>query len=246
MPVWRIGSTRTRDKDDGVLMAGMGQDLSAWQGVARPERVNLEGRYARLEPLDAAKHGAELFESAQAPGADDRFRYLFEETPDDMADFSPWLERAVASPDPLFFAVIDRATGRAEGRQALMRIDPVHGVIEIGNILWGPAIARSRVATEALYLFAAYVFDTLGYRRFEWKCNNGNAPSKRAAPRFGFTHEGVFRNHMVTKGRNRDTAWFAMTDDEWPRLKAGYEVWLDPANFDAGGQQKAKLAFPEV
>jgi RimJ/RimL family protein N-acetyltransferase len=221
-------------------------DLSGWQGVPRPERVILEGRYARLEPLDAGKHGAQLLASAQAPGADDRFRYLFEETPADLADFTPWLEKAAASADPMFFAVIDRATERAEGRQALMRIDAVHGVIEIGNILWGPAIARSRVATEALYLFAAYVFDTLGYRRFEWKCNNGNEPSKRAAPRFGFAHEGVFRNHMVTKGRNRDTAWFAMTDYDWPRLKAGYGAWLNPANFDETGQQRAKLTFPEV
>lgn len=224
-------------------MQNANADLSGWLGAPRPERVVLEGRYARLEPLDAGRHGAELFQSAQQPGADDRFRYLFEETPSDYEDFMPWLEKAVASPDPMFFAVVDRATGRAEGRQALMRIDAVHGVIEIGNILWGPAIARSRVATEALYLFATYVFDNLGYRRFEWKCNNGNEPSKRAAPRFGFAHEGVFRNHMVTKGRNRDTAWFAMTDDDWPRLKAGYEAWLNPANFDADGQQRAKLAF---
>ena len=227
-------------------MQGVTRDLTGWQGVARPERVVLEGRYARLEPLDAGKHGSQLLASAQAPGADDRFRYLFEETPGDLAEFTPWLERAAASPDPMFFAVIDRATGQAEGRQALMRIDPVHGVIEIGNILWGPAIARSRVATEALYLFAAHVFDGLGYRRFEWKCNDGNEPSKRAAPRFGFAFEGVFRNHMVTKGRNRDTAWFAMTNDDWPRLKAGYEAWLDPANFDAAGQQRAKLAFAAV
>lgn len=218
-------------------------DLSTWQGAPRPERATLEGRYARLEALDAAKHGAELFASAQAPGADGRFRYLFEETPGDFEAFSPWLEKAAASADPMFFAVIDRATGRAEGRQALMRIDTVHGVIEIGNILWGPAIARSRIATEALYLFAAHVFDDLGYRRFEWKCNNGNEPSKRAAPRFGFTFEGVFRNHMVTKGANRDTAWFAMTDDDWPRLKAGYQAWLEPSNFDADGQQKTKLVF---
>ena len=140
--------------------------------------------------------------------------------------------------------MIDRATGRAEGRQSLMRIEPVHGVIEVGNILWGPAIARTRVATEALHLHAAYVFDTLGYRRFEWKCHNMNEPSKRAALRFGFTFEGVFRQHMVTKGRNRDTAWFAMTDGDWRgRLRAGYEAWLRPGNFDAAGRQKGKLTF---
>ena len=143
----------------------------------------------------------------------------------------------------MFWAVIDRATGRAEGRQALMRITPEHGVIEIGNILWGPAIARSRIATEALFLFAQYAFDALGYRRFEWKCNDLNEPSKRAALRFGFSAEGVFRRHMVTKGRNRDTAWFAMVEDDWPRLHAGYEAWLRLENFSPEGQQIARLTF---
>jgi RimJ/RimL family protein N-acetyltransferase len=218
-------------------------DLSDWKGVPRPERVTLEGRYVRLEPLDAARHGAGLFSSAQQPGADDRFRYLFEETPPDLATLTAWLEKVSASPDPLFFAVVDKQTGRAEGRQALMRIDATHGVIEIGNILWGPAIARTRMATEALYLFASYAFDTLGYRRFEWKCNNLNEPSKRAAARFGFTFEGVFRQHMVAKGNNRETAWFAIIDSEWPRLQAGYEAWLRPENFDAVGQQKSPLTF---
>ncbi len=129
-------------------------DLSNWKGAPRPERINIVGRYALLEPLDPARHGADLFASAQAPGADDRFRYLFEEAPADAAAFNAWIEKAAAGADPFFYAVIDKATGRAEGRQSLMRIDPVHGVIEIGNILWGPAIARSRVATEALFLFA--------------------------------------------------------------------------------------------
>jgi RimJ/RimL family protein N-acetyltransferase len=218
-------------------------DLSNWKGVPRPERIALEGRYTRLEPLDPAAHGTQLLASAQKPGADDRFKYLFEEPPADMAALMPWLERASTSTDPLFFAVIDRQTGRAEGRQSLMRIDATHGVIEIGHILWGPAIARTRVVTEALYLFATHAFDTLGYRRFEWKCHNLNEPSKRAALRFGFTFEGVFRQHMVAKGRNRDTAWFAIIDADWPRLKAGYEAWLRPDNFDADGQQRSKLTF---
>jgi len=218
-------------------------DLANWSGVPRPERITLEGRYVRIEPLDPARHGAELFASAQAPGAEDRFRYLFEDAPADYAAFSPWLEKSASSTDPLFFAVIDKRTGRAEGRQALMRIDSTHGVIEIGSILWGPAIARSRATTETLYLFASYVFDTLGYRRFEWKCNNLNEPSKRAAERFGFTFEGIFRQHMVAKGLNRVTAWFAMIDADWPRLKAGYERWLSPENFDEAGQQKSKLTF---
>ena len=218
-------------------------DLTNWKGVARPERITLEGRYTRIEPLDTARHGDDLLASARAPGAEDRFRYLFEDAPADRAAFSPWLEKAVSSADPLFFATIDKRTGRAEGRQALMRIDNAHGVIEIGSILWGPAIARSRVTTETLYLFASYVFDTLGYRRFEWKCNNLNEPSKRAAERFGFVYEGIFRQHMVAKGQNRDTAWFAMIDADWPRLKAGYERWLSPENFDEAGQQKTKLTF---
>jgi RimJ/RimL family protein N-acetyltransferase len=122
-----------------------------------------------------------------------------------------------------------------------MRIDPVHGVIEVGNILRGPAIARTRVATEALYLFAEYVFDTLGYRRFEWKCNDRNEPSKRAAERFGFTFEGIFRQHMVTKGENRNTAWFALIDGDWSFAKQGYQAWLGPENFGDDGQQKAGL-----
>jgi RimJ/RimL family protein N-acetyltransferase len=218
-------------------------DLTNWKGVARPERISLEGRYTRIEPLDPARHGEDLYASAQAPGAEDRFRYLFEDAPADRAAFSPWLEKAASGTDPLFFATIDKRTGRAEGRQALMRIDSTHGVIEIGSILWGPTIARSRATTETLYLFASYVFDTLGYRRFEWKCNNLNEPSKQAAERFGFTFEGIFRQHMVAKGKNRDTAWFAMIDADWPRLKAGYERWLDPQNFDETGHQKTKLTF---
>jgi RimJ/RimL family protein N-acetyltransferase len=222
-------------------------DLSSWNGVPRPQRIVLDGRYARLEPLDAGRHESELLQSALEPGADIRFRYLFEETPGDAVVFRSWIEKAARSDDPLFFAVINKKTGRAEGRQALMRIDPVHGVIEIGNILWGPAIARTRVATEALYLFAEYVFDTLGYRRFEWKCNDRNEPSRRAALRFGFTFEGIFRQHMVTKGENRNTAWFAMTDGDWSLAKNAYQAWLRPENFHDDGQQKAGLkiqAFP--
>lgn len=226
-------------------MDGDDDDLSGWTGAPRPARVVLEGRYARLEPLDPARHGPDLLASARREGAEERFRYLFEDAPgEDAAGFAVWLEGAATSGDPMFWAVVDRATGRAEGRQALMRITPEHGVIEIGSILWGPAIARTRVATEALFLFARHAFDDLGYRRFEWKCHDRNAPSKRAALRFGFRAEGVFRQHMVAKGRNRDTAWFAMTDGDWrPRLRAGYEAWLAPENFDAAGRQRAPLTF---
>jgi len=207
---------------------------------ARPERVTLAGRYARLEPLDPARHGDELFAASMAPGAEERFRYLFE-APEDRGAFGAWLARAAASGDPLYCAVIDAASGRCEGRQALMRIVPEHGVIEIGSILWGPAIARTRVATEAFFLAARYVFDELGYRRFEWKCNARNEPSRRAAARFGFTYEGSFRQHMLVKGENRDTAWFSIIDREWPALKRCFERWLAPSNFDAEGRQKRRL-----
>jgi RimJ/RimL family protein N-acetyltransferase len=216
-------------------------DLRGWHARARPARVTLEGRYCRLEPLDPERHGETLFAAAMAPGAEARFRYL-SESPQERSAFQGWLERAAASEDPLFFGVIDRVSQRCDGRQALMRIVPEHGVIEVGSILWGPAIARTRVATEAVFLCACYVFETLGYRRFEWKCNARNEPSKRAAVRFGFTPEGVFRQHMVVKGHNRDSAWFAMLDGEWPVIREAYERWLDPANFDGHGRQKARLA----
>ncbi|HEX2826800.1 MAG TPA: GNAT family protein [Burkholderiales bacterium] len=216
-------------------------DLSTWQTRPRPERITLEGRYCRLEPLDPARHGDALFDASMAPGAEERFRWL-PDGPQDRASYQQWLERTARSEDPLFFAVIDRTSGRAEGRQALMRTTPEHGVIEIGNILWGPRMARTRIATEAFFLHARYAFDDLGYRRFEWKCNDLNQPSRNAAARFGFTFEGVFRQHMVVKGRNRDSAWFSMLDGEWPRIKAAYERWLDPDNFDREGRQRSALA----
>ena len=159
----------------------------------------------------------------------------------DRTGFEGWLERSAGSSDPLFWAVVDKRTGRAEGRQALMRIDAGHGVIEIGSILWGPAMAGTRVATEAQFLFACHVFDDLGYRRFEWKCDDRNQASKRAALRFGFRFEGIFRQHMVVKGQNRDTAWFSIIDHDWPALKARYLAWLDPANFDGEGRQRQRL-----
>jgi RimJ/RimL family protein N-acetyltransferase len=151
------------------------------------------------------------------------------------------MERNEASDDPIFFAVIDTASGRVAGRQTFMRIDEKNGVGEIGNIYWGPLISRKPAATEALYLFARHIFDDLGYRRFEWKTNNNNEASKRAAVRFGFQPEGVFRQHLVVKGENRDTAWFSMIDSEWPLVRKALESWLDPANFDAGGKQVRRL-----
>ena len=215
-------------------------DLAGFTARPRPQRVVLEGRYCRLEPLDAARHAATLFAASSGPGAEERFRYLAEPAPDEAA-FAAWIDRAARSDDPLFHAVVDRASGHAEGRQSYLRTTPEHGVIEIGHVLWGPGIARTRVATEALGLYAAHAFDVLGYRRFEWKCDARNEPSRRAALRFGFTYEGTFRQHMVVRGQNRDTAWFAMTDGEWPAIRERLAAWLEPSNFDEAGRQGTPL-----
>ena len=214
--------------------------LSHWTPRPRPERRAHEGRYLRLEPLDA-RHRDELFAAGSGEGAEALWRYL----PNDLTDraaFDPWLDGAATSEDPLFFAAVDRETGRAEGRLSLMRIDPGNGVIETGHLLFGPRLSRTRGATEAIYLLARHVFDDLGYRRFEWKCNDLNEPSKRAALRFGFAFEGVFRQHMVVKGENRDTAWYSILDGEWPARRRAFERWLDPENFDEAGRQRLSLA----
>jgi RimJ/RimL family protein N-acetyltransferase len=166
----------------------------------RPERVVLDGRYARLEPIGPSRV-ADLYRASHEGDAERRFTYLFEQPPQSEAEMAAYVDQVSALEDPMVWAVIDKARGTAEGRQSLMRITPEHGVIEIGGIYWGPRLARTRVATEALYLHAAYAFDRLGYRRFEWKCNDLNAPSKAAALRFGFSFEGVFRQHMVVKAR---------------------------------------------
>jgi RimJ/RimL family protein N-acetyltransferase len=214
--------------------------MSAPQPARPPRRVVLDGRYTRLEPL-AQVHAEDLLAAARVPDMDERFAYLPADPPATVGAFRDWIVERSTHTDPILFAVIDRATGRAGGWQQLMRIEPAHGVIEIGNVYWGPAVAKTRLATEALYLFARHIFEDLGYRRFEWKCNNRNEPSKRAAGRFGFTFEGVFRQHMIARGENRDTAWFSMLDSEWPERKAGFERWLDPANFDETGRQKSPL-----
>ena len=210
--------------------------------ASAPERIVLDGRYARLEPLDAGRHGDDLHVASTPPDRAARFRYMPELPPDAPEPFREWLAAAAGSADPLFFAVIDRATGRAEGWQTFLRITPVHRCIEIGNIYWGPGIAGTRIATEAMYLFAVYALETLGYRRYEWKCDALNAPSRRAALRFGFTYEGHFRRAVIIRGRNRDTAWFSIIDEEWPALKAAYESWLAPENFDVRGRQRTRLS----
>jgi len=237
MPGTRPGMTS--EKVTGMTET---KDLSRWTPRQRPQRNPMAGRYARLEPLDVAKHGDQLFEACNTTDADRLWRYSADGPYPTRESFEPWLQKAAASDDPLMFVVIDKATGRVEGHQTYLRITPDHGVIEIGYILWGPRIGRTRVATEAFYLFAAHVFDDLGYRRYEWKCDNANTPSKEAALRFGYSFEGIFRQHMVRKGQNRDTAWFSMLDSEWPRIRRAFQDWLAPENFASDGQQKTKLA----
>jgi len=207
----------------------------------RPERVTLPGRAVTLVPLDAEAHADSLFHKANGGERDRVWTYLFDGPYADPQVFKASLAAKAQSEDPLFFAIIDNASGEAFGYQTFLRIEPAHRVIEVGNILYTPAMQRTIGATEAQYLFAAHVFDELGYRRYEWKCNNLNAPSKRAALRYGFSFEGVFRQHMIVKGRNRDTAWFAMLDSEWPRRREAFERWLDPGNFDTAGRQKVSL-----
>jgi RimJ/RimL family protein N-acetyltransferase len=216
-------------------------DLSNWSGRAPVEKKSLEGQFVRLEPLDIDKHGRGLFEAATLSDADDRFQYLPEIPPASFEEMQPWLEKAESSIDPLYFAVIDKASGKVAGRQTFLRTDAKNAVTEIGHIYWSALISRKPATTEAFYLFARYVFDELGYRRFEWKCNDANVPSKRAAIRYGMSAEGVHRQALVVKGKNRDTAWFSMLDHEWPLCRAAFDAWLSPDNFDAGGQQVERL-----
>ena len=206
----------------------------------RPVHVTLRGRHVTLVALEAA-HAPALYAGSHGGGAESVWTYLFNGPFKDLAEFAADVEIKAKAADPLYYAVIDNATGQAVGYQSLMRIDPAHRVIEVGGIMYTPAMQGTIGSTEAQYLFARHVFDDLGYRRYEWKCNDLNAPSKRAASRLGFTFEGVFRQHMIVKSRNRDTAWFSMLDSEWPARRAAFERWLDPANFDAEGRQKTRL-----
>jgi RimJ/RimL family protein N-acetyltransferase len=203
----------------------------------RPQRVTLDGRYVRLVPLDAATHAGDLWNLVSPPEHDGLWAYLFDGPYRERAAFEASLAKKATSDDPLFFAILEQPSGRAVGYASLMRIEPAHRVIEVGNILYTPALQRTTGATEAMYLLARHVFDDLGYRRYEWKCNARNEPSRRAALRLAFTFEGIFRQHMIVKGENRDTAWFSMLDGEWPARKAAFERWLDPANFTNGVQE---------
>jgi RimJ/RimL family protein N-acetyltransferase len=192
-----------------------------------------------LEPLDPARHGDQLY--AETTGADSTWDYLAYGPFSSHDEFVRWLEQRAPLDDPLTFAIIDRASGSARGLASFMRMDPTNGVIEIGHIWLSPRLQRTRQATEAIHLMSRYAFE-LGNRRLEWKCDALNAASRRAAERFGFVFEGVFRQHMVIKARNRDTAWYSITDAEWPSRRAAFEAWLAPDNFDSSGDQKRALA----
>jgi RimJ/RimL family protein N-acetyltransferase len=207
----------------------------------RPARVTITGRHIRIVPVDPAAHAHALYTGSHGPGHEDLWRYLFTGPYPDEASFREYLAQRAASEDPLFFTILD-AGGEPAGYASLMRIEPVHRVIEIGNILYLPTLQRTVGATEAMYLFARYVFEDLGYRRYEWKCDSRNEPSRRAALRLGFTYEGIFRQHMIVKGQNRDTAWYSMLDGEWSARKEAFEKWLDPANFSTDGRQRSSLS----
>jgi len=204
----------------------------------QPAAVTLEGRCGAVERLKPLKHAESLWEALC--GHDKLWTYMAYGSFPDEGAFSRWLASRETLNDPYYYAVVE-PSGRAVALATLMSIRPDMRVVEVGNILLSPSLQRTVLATEAQYLLARYAFETLRYRRYEWKCHALNAPSRRAALRFGFTFEGIFRSHMIVKGRNRDTAWFAMLEEEWPARKAAFQRWLDPGNFDAQGRQKQSL-----
>jgi RimJ/RimL family protein N-acetyltransferase len=209
-----------------------------WQPAALPSREPLRGSHVVLRPVEGSDAEA-LFAASKDPAI---WTYLPYGPYSSVDELRVRLADIEASADPLFYAVI--RDGIPEGIASYLRIKPEHGTIEIGHIWFGTPLQRTIAATEAIFLLARHAFDQLGYRRLEWKCNALNAKSRRAAERFGFTFEGVFRNHQVVKGRNRDTAWYAITDEEWPAIRAAFESWLAPSNFDDQGRQRAALAAP--
>jgi RimJ/RimL family protein N-acetyltransferase len=205
-----------------------------------PDLSPIVGDTVVLEHVDSRRHAEPLY--AASTGADELWTYLAYGPFENRDAFTRWLGDRAASRDPIFYAVIDRASGAARGMASFMRIEPEHRVIEIGHIWFAPMLQRTRQATEAIYLMARHAFDDLGYRRLEWKCNALNAASRRAAERFGFTFEGIFRQHMIIKGQNRDTAWYAILDSEWPLRRAAFEAWLAPGNFDVADRQRRSLS----
>jgi RimJ/RimL family protein N-acetyltransferase len=219
----------------------VGNPLPGWQARTLPPRTPMRGQYTWLEPLDAERHAAPLMEAFAAREDARDWTYLPGELPVDLNDYQAALAKAALGQDPLFYVIHDGPAGPPAGIAAYLRIDPANGVIEVGHIHVAIGLRQSRAATEAMYLMMVRAFDELGFRRYEWKCDSLNEPSRRAALRYGFQFEGIFRNAVVTKGRNRDTAWFSIIDSEWPERRAAFEHWLAPDNFDAAGQQRTRL-----
>jgi RimJ/RimL family protein N-acetyltransferase len=224
------------------LAQPVGIPLPNWTARPRPPRTRMAGRYCRVEPLDPARHGAALYAANSADGDGRMWTYLSVGPFADEASYRAWLEQVAPEEDPHFHAIVDTREGKAVGLAAYMRIDPGNGVIEVGHLHFSPSLQRTPAATEAMYLMMRRGFDELGYRRYEWKCDSLNARSRAAAERYGFQFEGLFRQAVVYKGRSRDTAWYSIVDTEWPAVKNAFERWLDPANFDATGRQRARLS----
>lgn len=220
----------------------IGDAVPDWKPVPRPPRAAMEGRWCRAEPLVTQRHAADLFRALAEDGAGRIWTYMAYGPFPTLGEFERWMTDTCLGDDPLFHAIVDRRTGQALGVASYLRIDPKFGVIEVGYISYAPALQRSIAATEAMYLMMRRVFEELGYRRYEWKCDALNAASRRAAERLGFAFEGVFRQATLYKGRNRDTAWFSIVDAEWPALKRAYETWLGPDNFDAAGRHRERLS----
>ncbi|SLN55193.1 GNAT family N-acetyltransferase [Oceanibacterium hippocampi] len=219
-----------------------GFPVPGWTARPRPPRTAIEGRFCRIEPVDPERHAADLFEANSDDAEGRNWTYLPYGPFAEPAGYRRWLEATCQGDDPLFHAIVERAGGRAVGLASLMRIEPAVGVIEVGHINYSPRLQGRAAATEAMYLLMRRVFDELGYRRYEWKCDALNGPSMRAAERLGFRYEGTFRQATMYKGRNRDTAWYSILDREWPALRQAFERWLDPANFDGDGGQLSSLS----
>lgn len=219
----------------------IGDPVPGWTARARPPRTAMEGRLCRLEPLDATAHAAALHDAHAADREGRNWTYLPYGPFGSLAEYTAWVRSVQSGEDPLFFAIVSRASGQPVGKASYLRIDPGMGTIEVGHLAYSPALQRTAAATEAMYLMMRRAFDELGYRRYEWKCDRFNAPSCRAAERLGFRFEGTFRQAVVMKGRNRDNAWFSIVDGEWPALRSSLERWLEPSNFDAAGRQRRRL-----
>ena len=219
----------------------IGFAVEGWTPPPRPPRDPMQGRYCRVEPVDIARHAADLYASNRAATDPRDWTYLAYGPFESLEDYRAWMQRVCLSDDPLFHAIIDSATGKAVGVASYLRIEPASGSIEVGHINYSPLLQRTPAATEAMYLMMQRAF-ALGYRRYEWKCDALNARSRAAAQRYGLSFEGIFRQATVYKGRNRDTAWYAAIDQEWPALQAAFLQWLDPANFDQSGRQRVRLA----